>query len=721
MLVPLQIKKVLLLLLLSCCVFTNAQKHAAKIDSLKRKLQENIHDTTRAKVLISLSSHALAQGEHKAALDWGLQSMNLAEKIQFKRLLGGIYNGVANSYVGLSNYPKGMEFHQKALRNRLERNDKSGISGSYNNIAIIYYNLSDFPRALEYFQKSLKMQEELKNDYYIAACIGNIAVIYDNLNDDSLSMVYQQKSFDMHEKMGNKTDMVASLNNLGELTRKKNELEKSLTFFNRALEIAKTLDEIEGMKNTLGNIGVNYLMMKKPKEAMEILLEAKKYNETQNDKKDESILLSHMAEAYTLMGNTNEAIHFFQESYNMAKSIGILKEQKSAAEGLYNSYKEKNDFKNAMAYLEIAKKLNDSIFNSNTTESLNSLKTQFALDRQEVQLNQKAEEETKKQEEEKAKQRTIIYIAIGVLVLVLVFSYFLYQRFRITRQQNKIIEHQKIVVEEKNKEITDSIRYAKRIQQTLLANTELMTASLPGHFVFFKPKDIVSGDFYWATKAARRSDNGEDAQSFVSITPLFYLAVCDSTGHGVPGAFMSLLNISFLNEAINEKNIRKPNEILNYVRKRLIDNISQEGAQDGMDAILLCFDPEENEDGKIKISYAAANNTPVIVTQRGDKKEIVILEGDKMPVGKGIRSDPFTLRTIELKKNDSIYLYTDGYADQFGGPKGKKFKYRQLHNLFLSMDGLPEEQQRNTLATTFEAWKGKLEQVDDVCVIGVKI
>ncbi|MCE3260835.1 MAG: tetratricopeptide repeat protein 28-like, partial [Bacteroidetes bacterium] len=165
-------KKIACLLLLMCFVPGKGQ-HAAKIDSLKRKLTENIHDTTRVKVLINLSSLVMRQGANKESLEWALKSKELAESIGFDRYLGNVYNGVANAYVSISDYPKGMEFHQKALKIRLERNDKPGISGSYNNIAIIYYNLSDFTRALDYFQKSLKMQEEQKNEYYIAACIGN--------------------------------------------------------------------------------------------------------------------------------------------------------------------------------------------------------------------------------------------------------------------------------------------------------------------------------------------------------------------------------------------------------------------------------------------------------------------------------------------------------------------------------------------------------------------
>jgi len=204
---------------------------------------------------------------------------------------------------------------------------------------------------------------------------------------------------------------------------------------------------------------------------------------------------------------------------------------------------------------------------------------------------------------------------------------------------------------------------------------------------------------------------------------LFFLAVSDSTGHGVPGAFMSLLNIGFLSEAINEKEILKPNEVLNFVRQRLIDNISKEGQRDGFDGILICiekpFDLAQGDSlqSGIKIAYAAANNAPIIIKNG----EILELEMDHMPVGMGERSDSFKLYSVNVDKGDVLYLYTDGYADQFGGQRGKKFKYKQLNELLLSISKKSMTDQKEILEKTFAEWKGDLEQVDDVCIIGIKI
>jgi serine phosphatase RsbU (regulator of sigma subunit) len=273
------------------------------------------------------------------------------------------------------------------------------------------------------------------------------------------------------------------------------------------------------------------------------------------------------------------------------------------------------------------------------------------------------------------------------------------------KERTEEVMKQKDLLEEKQKEIVDSIHYARRIQTTILPGNEYLGKNLPDFFVLFKPQSIVSGDFYWATRVVKKVDDKV-------VGERFYLAVCDSTGHGVPGAFMSILNISFLNEAINEKQIEAPNEILDYVRKRLIKNLSHEGGQDGMDGTVICFDKMKNT-----ITYASAHNAPIMVRD----KSIIELKADKMPIGKGIKTEPFTLHEIDHKKGDTIYFYTDGFADQFGGPKGKKFKYKTLNALLLENSELPLNKQADLLLNAFTDWKGQLEQIDDVCVFAVRV
>lgn len=282
---------------------------------------------------------------------------------------------------------------------------------------------------------------------------------------------------------------------------------------------------------------------------------------------------------------------------------------------------------------------------------------------------------------------------------------------KITREQNIVLEQkvtertyeivrQKEIIEQKNKDILDSIHYAKRIQRALLASDVVLKRNLPEYFVLYKPKDIVSGDFYWA----QVTNNS------------FLLAVCDCTGHGVPGAFMSLLNISFLNETVVEKKVIQPNLILNRVRDSIINALNAEGneeSKDAMDCVLCNFDFQN-----MQLRFACSNNPLWIVRN----KELIEFKPDKMPVGYHYTvTQSFTLQEFTLQKGDCAYLFSDGYADQFGGQLGKKFKYSQLSQLLLSINAEPLEKQKNILFETIENWRGELDQIDDICIIGVRI
>ncbi|MFI5150967.1 MAG: two-component regulator propeller domain-containing protein, partial [Bacteroidia bacterium] len=280
----------------------------------------------------------------------------------------------------------------------------------------------------------------------------------------------------------------------------------------------------------------------------------------------------------------------------------------------------------------------------------------------------------------------------------------------VAEKQKNEVEEKRVIIEEKQKEILDSIHYARRIQQALLTSESYFNKHLPDeHFLLFKPKDIVSGDFYWALHTPPAP--GKDGRG------LFFVATADCTGHGVPGAFMSMLNISFLNEIVMQRGTGNPAEVLNLVRAEIIHALNPEGseeeARDGMDAVLCCYDFDA-----MSLHFAGANNA-IWLWRKG---VLTHYKGDKMPVGKyHDETKSFTLHTIPLEKGDIVYSTTDGYPDQFGGPRGKKFKYKHLEEVILSYSRLPMKEQHKRLSEVFEDWKGKLEQIDDVTIIGIRI
>lgn len=263
-------------------------------------------------------------------------------------------------------------------------------------------------------------------------------------------------------------------------------------------------------------------------------------------------------------------------------------------------------------------------------------------------------------------------------------------------------------LEERQKEIVDSIKYARKIQDSVLAGDPILRQHLKDYFVLFQPRDILSGDFYWATSHTELYEN--------NVAPLkerqsFYFAICDSTGHGIPGAFMSLLNISFLNETITEKKISQPHNIFNEVRNSLIKTISDEHNYDGMDGVLLRFIPETN-----RVEYAASYNAPILVRNG----EMIHCQADRIPVGKSVKHDPFHLYQLDVEKGDTLYIYTDGFSDQFGGEKNKKYKLKNFENFLLSIEPLEMTEQRQALENELIRWQGNNHQVDDILVIGIR-
>jgi len=365
--------------------------------------------------------------------------------------------------------------------------------------------------------------------------------------------------------------------------------------------------------------------------------------------------------------------------------------------------------------------LNDSIYQEESATKIAQMAVRLELSGKEKEI-ELLNIDKELHQLELINKRNQQYGLYGGLVLVLAFAGFMYNRFKVTQKQKVVIEQkerethvQKKLIEEKHKEITDSINYAERIQRSFLATTEILDKNLKDYFVFFRPKDVVSGDFYWAAEL----NNGN-----------FAITCADSTGHGVPGAIMSIVNIASLKEA-SLQGITSPDLLLNETRRLVIENLkndgSAEGGKDGMDGSLLSFDFKNNI-----LNCASANNPIWIIRSVNssgpdsyrveNKKELIEIKADRLPIGKHDKDKtPFTLHTLNLQKGDVVYTLTDGFADQFGGANGKKFKYKQLQNLLLTIAHEPMEIQKQKLNDVFDNWKGNMEQVDDVCVIGVKI
>lgn len=284
-----------------------------------------------------------------------------------------------------------------------------------------------------------------------------------------------------------------------------------------------------------------------------------------------------------------------------------------------------------------------------------------------------------------------------ISIMTLVFAGMYYFKNTAREFEEKII-HQNAEISEYNKDITDSINYARRIQQAILPPDKLIKEWLPESFIFYKPKDILAGDFYWLHKDQDK----------------LFFAIADCTGHGVPGAMVSVLCSNALNKVVKEMHVKKPSEILDHTSEILEGYFSrsEEEMKDGMDIAFCCLDLKQKT-----VEFALANN-PLYHVRAGVLQEV---KPDKQPIGKHDGRKPFTNHSITLSEGDSIYLFSDGYADQFGGPKGKKFKYSQLKETIIAQQHLTMNEQQRSLENTLQQWMGALEQVDDICVMGIRV
>jgi len=292
----------------------------------------------------------------------------------------------------------------------------------------------------------------------------------------------------------------------------------------------------------------------------------------------------------------------------------------------------------------------------------------------------------------------VLYAVVFILIIIGAVRISSNGLKKIIRQRTREIEEQKHIVEEKNKEIIDSISYAQRLQQAILPSAKFIHENLHENFILYKPKDIVAGDFYWMQK--------------VGDWVLF--AACDCTGHGVPGAMVSVVGANSLNRCVNEFKLIEPAKILDKLTQLVEETFSQSESEvrDGMDMSLCALNTKT-----LELKWAGANN-PIWYLKNAELKEI---KGDKQPIGKYENRKPFTSHHLQMEKGDRIYLFTDGYADQFGGDKGKKFKYSQLKEMILHFGFSPLKEQHQKLDEIFENWRKNMEQTDDVCLWGVKI
>ena len=713
----------MLILISSLFFLTNgfaqfSEEEQQTIDSLNAIIASpNSPDTSRASAYLNLSGILyvsnldtmipLCNKAEKIARE-GLKSVkNNKEKASYLKTLSGVYNNKGFIYYNKGQVSKGLKYILISLDLIKELDDKEELATGLNNVGYIYNDLGEVEKAIEYYHKSLKIEEEIENKQGIATSLNNLAFIYDKQGNTEKSLEYYYKSLTILKELKNKHNIARSLNNIGSMIERNGDLDKALDHYQNSLSINQEISNKHGIATSFINIGLISEKKGNFEQALNYYRKSLTIREDIDDKDGITISCNRLANLLLKIDKLVLAKEYAIKSFNISKELGFPQNIQISAQMLSQIYELEKNGLMALEMHKLSIQMRDSINNQNTQQATVLQQARYDYEKQKTINDANHQRLINEKQDEKEKQKILTYSTTGILILVVVFLLFVFNRLRVTRKQKEKIELQNIeleiqkqIVEEKNETITASIHYAKRIQAAILPPEKAVKELLPESFILYKPKDIVAGDFYWLEHKNNK----------------VLFAAADCTGHGVPGAMVSVICNNGLNRSVREYGITDPGKILDKTREIVIQEFekSEDEVKDGMDISICVVDGQ-------KLLWAGANNPLWILRPTKDKFEFIELKPDKQPIGKYAKENPFTTHEIDLKKRDTIYMFTDGFADQFGGKKAKKFMYKPFKELLLSIQDKTMDEQKVMLEQHFEAWKGSLEQVDDVCIIGVKI
>jgi serine phosphatase RsbU (regulator of sigma subunit) len=605
------------------------------------------------KVYLKYGNFYSITGDYKKAIDFFKKSKEYFEKSKRYVNVGSSYNNLGATYEKMGMFNEAMDCLIKALNIYESEQDSKNLAKIFLNLGLLYSRQENYEKSIELYNKSLEIREELDDSSGMALVYNNMAIInyYLGKYDDVRS--YFEDAYDIYVQLGDQRRQLMALSNLAEILNIIGQKEIALQKYFAILELEKELGQTGEVAKTHFLIGDLY-----------------------QSRKDYENAKRHM-----------------YKSLEISMEIGALIDIRDVHDHLTNIYKDEGNYKQALFQHELFVAMHDSVFNTEKARQIQEIETQYETKKKEQQIRNLENEQIIKNLKIK-KQRIYLFSFFFGFLLISIFIVVLYKQNQRIRNANTILAYQK-------KQITDSIEYASRIQTAILPPGDYINKIIPDHFILYKPRDIVSGDFYWITH--------KDGKIIV--------AAVDCTGHGVPGAFMSMLGFAFLNEIVNKEKELKANEILNQLRDNVKKSLHQTGkdgeAKDGMDIALCIIDPEN-----LTMQYSGAYNPLYLVRN----KELITIKADRMPIGIYIaEKESFTNHETKIRKGDTIYIFTDGYIDQFGGPQTQKFKTAPFKDLIESNQDKPMAEQKKILEDNFEKWKGDYDQIDDVLVVGIKI
>jgi len=733
--------------------FQNSEKHCNQ--ALYFAKQADI-DT-----LVGHSAYLLAKIKRaKGNLDESIENFKIAESAYVNALYWDAAckcnTNLNVCYAAKDEMSLAYEASKKALEYAQNGNYKRGEAIALMQLGSSLFAWADYEEAIQQYEKSLKIAEEFGYDAIVAKTSNNIGLVYHNLGRFDEAVAYYRQAYQLQMQMENWVGVGDALNNIGRYFGEKGyetskqthtdslsytqDIDSAKLYFEKALTYYEKGGDAHKLLRSYANLGTLYSSNKKEyKKADEYFQKAYKILETVEDSYQKGALKRVEGENFKAQGEYSSALKSFKEGLDIALKSDFPEQIMMSYKNISEVYDSIGNCHDALYFFKKYSVIHDELRATETNKNISAVITKYETKKKEDQLIQ-AQEDYEHQQQQ-------LFWSLGLLTLIALFSILMVIQFLQKRKANRLlqlkneeitmqkeeietqrdeIESQKDLIEDQQRGIMDSIHYASRIQQAILPHFETLQNDFGEHFVLFKPRDIVSGDFYW-------TDLTEGKHT---------IAAADCTGHGVPGAFMSMLGTAFLNDIGSSEKSHSAADILNLLRNDVIVSLKQTGksgeAKDGMDISLYII----NKENKI-LQFAGANNPlliirpkpavpstydhpkivvkPFVQEETGAEFEMIQIKGDKMPIGIYTQLTPFENIEIDIQEGDSIYSFSDGYIDQFGGPKGKKFMIKRMKQLLVNINHLPMSEQHKMLDKTLLEWQGEEEQIDDILVIGYKV
>ncbi|MBI1288079.1 MAG: tetratricopeptide repeat protein [Flavobacteriales bacterium] len=603
-----------------------------------------------------------------------------------------------------------IKYYEKALNTAKKKNDSLEIAAALVKMGDANYILGSYGESLENHSMALGIYVKLGVDSLEAHQLSKIGSVYyfSEQNELALALKYYEEAFSKFNSLGLTADAAFNLNYSGYVEWARGNEAKSLEIHQEALKMFEAIGDQKGMATSLSDIGFTLNSLGRFDEALNYHFKALELEKELGEELMQIPTLNNIGISYQNLKKYELAIKYSSESLAMAEERQATNRIVEASRTLAETYEKMGDLKNAIRMLKKFKSKSDSLLNLNEVKKLTqqSMKNEFEKTKTQMMLEEEKREVLQQAELKRQKLlgdgMIIVTLFIGILALILYRSYHAKNKsHEELSRMNAVILNQNTLVERKNRDITDSINYAKRLQEAILPNENRMKRKLADVFTFYLPKDIVSGDFYWLE----------------TIDEYTFVAVADCTGHGIPGAMVSMVCYSALTRSIREFDLRNPNEILDNCREMIVRTFDggNHEVHDGMDISLCCINRKQD-----RLLFAGAHNSIIHIPRKSilsGNPELNIITADKQPVGSYVREQPFTQTEVHIADGDLFYLFTDGYVDQFGGVNNEKFKQRRLRELITDICSKPLNEQYRIIEKTFKDWKGKRDQIDDVCVM----